>query len=135
MKTILFKNRWFRRGLAFYIDGLIVSIFTLIYLFLIDKKGAFKICEAPYCWNIARVSSFQFLFYFLYFLSSEYFFSRTLGKFFLNLKVSIDDKKLIFNVFIRTLIRLFPLNFISIFLEKNMLFWHEKWSSSQIERF
>lgn len=121
------NNCYFRRGLAFYIDGIIITVITLIYLFIFDEKGATIECDNFICWNTCRVLSFQILFYFIYFLLMEFFFKLTLGKVILGFYVSGKKNKTFFwRILMRTILRLIPLNLFSFFFDKQNEFWHEK---------
>ena len=129
-KNIL-NNYYIRRGLAFYLDSLIITFLVLIYLFLFDSKGPAIECDAVYCWNTSRIAMFQLLFYFIYFLFMEYFFQFTLGKRILGFSVLNENNKNIFwKILMRTLIRLIPLNIISFLFNNNRLFWHEIWTKT-----
>lgn len=123
------SNYCIRRGLAFYIDGLVITVFALIYLFAFDQKGLSIECDNFFCWNTKRVVTFQLVFYSIYFLFLEYFFLNTIGKRLLGFNVSREKNKMFFlGVLMRTLIRLIPLNLISFWFDSDRLFWHEKWT-------
>jgi len=128
-KNIL-RNYYIRRGLAFYIDGLFITFLALIYLFFIDPKGPFISQNDFFYWNSFRVGIFQLIFYFIYFLFMEYFFLTTIGKKILGFRLSQENDKFLFlRMLMRTLVRIIPLNIISIWFNNNQLFWHEKWTS------
>ena len=59
--------------------------------------------------------------YFLYFLFSEYFFRKTLGKKIFRLKV-ISEKNKFSQYLIRSFSRLIPIDFVFIFFTKNQTF-------------
>ena len=123
------NNYYIRRALAFYIDLIIVTILALAYLFFFDTKGLSVECSNVFCWNTNRVLVFQFLFYFVYFVSFEFYFFNTIGKKIFGFKITIEkNKKLFWRIIIRTIIRLIPINFISFYFDNNNLFWHEKWT-------
>lgn len=125
----MLNNYYIKRWLAFYIDGCIITIFTLIMLFLFDRENLSIDCDSIFCWNSKRIMSFQLLFYFVYFNLMEFFFLKTIGK--ILLKFYIHDRKSkrkFLRFFFRTILRLIPINIISFMLDKNHLFWHEKFT-------
>jgi len=125
------NNHFFRRGFALYIDFVLIAITTLLYLFLCDKKGPTVECDNFLCWNYNRIFCFEILFYCIYFLLMEFFFSFTIGKLILGLYVSNTKKKAIFwGILIRTMLRLIPLNLISFIFNKERKFWHETLSKT-----
>lgn len=127
-KSIL-DYKYFRRSLAFYIDTFFITLFVFIYLLVFDKKGPTIECDKVLCWNSSRILIYQLLFYFIYFLLMEYFFSYTIGKQILGFSVYKEkEKNLFIRILIRTLIRLIPLNIIFFWFDKNHYFWHEKWT-------
>lgn len=118
---------YIRRGFALYIDAVIIAIITLAYLFLFDKKGPTVECENFLCWNYERVFAFEILFYCIYFSLMEFFFKVTIGKLILGFYVLNKKSKAFFwRILIRTIIRLIPLNLISLIFDKQRKFWHEK---------
>jgi len=128
VKSVL-ENSLLRRGLAFYIDGLIITALALVYLFVFDKRGPTISCDNFICWNTDRVIIFQLVFYYVYFFLLEYFFQNTLGKKVLGFKVSRKKNIMLFwRIFMRTFIRLVPLNLISFLFNHDQLFLHEKWT-------
>lgn len=126
MTNFFLNNYYLRRGLAFYIDAIIITIVAFIYLFIFDQKGPTIECGDFICWNTSRVLCFQILFYFVYFLLMEFFFKLTFGKIILGFLISSEIKKMFFwRILIRTLLRLLPLNIVSFYLNKKKIFWHE----------
>ncbi|MDC1265809.1 RDD family protein [Flavobacteriaceae bacterium] len=128
MKKKFLDNFYVRRVFAFYIDLLIVTVLALIYLFMFDRKGPTIECDFFLCWNTKRVLTFQLIFYFIYFLLMEFYFHSTIGKKIFGFKVLVEkNEKVFWRILLRTLIRLIPFDFFSYLLDKNSLFWHEKW--------
>ncbi|SEO96332.1 RDD family protein [Flavobacterium sp. CF108] len=121
------NNYYFRRGLAFYIDCIVICFITFIYLFFLDEKGATIECDNFICWNTCRILSFQILFYCIYFLLMEFFLQLTLGKMILGFYVFGKKNKTFFwRILMRTILRLIPLDPVSFLFDKQSKFWHEK---------
>jgi len=71
--------------------------------------------------------------YYLYYFTFEYFFGQTVGKMFTKTKVVAIDynsKPRIFNIFIRTLARLIPIDFLSYLFYSNGI--HDLVSSTKL---
>lgn len=125
----ILKNNYVKRGFAFYIDGSIITFFTLVILLLFDKESLSIECESVFCWNTKRIVSFQLLFYFLYFFLMEFVFFKTIGKMFFGFYIFQNKKDVFFwRVLLRTFLRLVPLNIISFSFNKKYKFWHELWT-------
>ncbi|WP_409557904.1 RDD family protein [Allomuricauda sp. MMSF_3364] len=120
-----------RRLISFYIDLIIVSIISLLYLFFIDVNGPFVQNKGFPFWDANRIWVFQLIVYFLYFLLLEYFLGYTFGKKILNLRIStnVSQNPKFFKVLFRTFIRILPINPISFLFNAEKRFWHEKWSN------
>jgi len=71
--------------------------------------------------------------YFFYYIFTEYFTGKTLGKLMTGTKVVLEDgsKPLFSTLFIRTLVRLIPFEAFS-FLNKDVRGWHDKWSRTRV---
>jgi len=119
-----------RRFISLYIDLIIVSIISLLYLFFIDSKGPFVQNQGFPFWDTNRIWIFQLTVYFFYFLFLEYFLGYTFGKKILNLRISTNVPRNLWflKVFLRTFIRILPINPISFLFYDEKIFWHEKWS-------
>jgi uncharacterized RDD family membrane protein YckC len=74
---------------------------------------------------------------FAYFFLLELLFNRTIGKYFLRLKVICLENKSFKNkivtIFIRTISRLIPLEPFSIFFNKKEKMWHDSLSNTCVE--
>ena len=120
------------RGIAFYIDGIFVAIFTVI-LFVFHHYLLRDLDAIIEEFHASKLLNYYFISYSLYFIVCEYFFSRTIGKYFFKFKVVFKSNNSInklMNVIIRTIVRYIPLNPISFLFDKNYLLWHEKWTNT-----
>jgi len=73
---------------------------------------------------------------FAYFFLLELLFNRTIGKYFLQLKVVCLEKQLLKNkivtIFIRTISRLIPFEPFSIFFNTEKMMWHDLLSKTTV---
>lgn len=116
-----------KRILAYLIDMVIICfpmyIFILFFWedFIHLKSNNFLVV----------VILIQFLPFFVYFLLSEFFFKKTLGKKLLKLEVICYEKRF-YRIFIRTICRLIPLDLITfLFYEDKLL--HDVLSQTSVE--
>lgn len=128
MITNILKFSIVKRGIAFYIDFLFVSIIVFIYLYIFDRNLIFE-TNKGFVWNIDFIWIYQILLFVIYSFIVEYLFGNTIGKSILKFNV-IDrgSNNYLFRLFLRTIIKLIPLNVISIFFSNSGLFWHEEWT-------
>ena len=121
----LLKSPIIRRFASFYIDLIMISVITLLYLFFLNKGPFVQNKGFPY-WDISKIWIFQLVIYTLYFLFCEYYFGTTLGKRLLGFR--LEGKRNFMNIFIRTIVRLIPFEPLSFVFSSKDLFWHESWS-------
>lgn len=128
------KNILIRRAIAFYCDLLIVSLILILYFLTIDPIGMTTQCLDQMCWNDSRILSYQCLFNFVYFLISEYFWNRSLGKLILGLRVKRNihfDR--IKSILIRSLVKVFfPIILIYHFYNREKILLHDLLSKSTV---
>ena len=122
------KNYLLRRFFAFYIDAMICSIILHILL---------HICNISIV--NARMLHIMLIFtalYFCYFVFSDFFFSKTLGKKVMRLKINGFDQrnkvKLLKQIIIRNLFRWVPFDQISIFFYDDYRMWHDMVSGTTV---
>jgi len=123
-------NRYLlRRFFAFYIDAVINSIILHILLYvcnvdIIDTR----------IWHIMPVF---IALNFCYFVISDFFFGRTLGKVLLRFSISGYNKqnktKFFSQVAIRNFVRWIPFDQISIFFYEDNRMWHDIVSKTHVE--
>lgn len=125
----------FKRFFAYYIDGIIISFLAILgyVLKMIISDIPLAEIENP---SFMELFMFQLFFTFFYFLFFEFFMKKTIGKKILNLEITGFHESLGFNrlrqVLIRTMIRLFPIDPFSIFLNEERRMWHDLASKSKV---
>lgn len=120
------KSKYFKRFLATFIDANLITIAVAVFLLVFDNLGEFT-DDNLFRWNTKKIVLFQLLFYFPYFIISEFFFKTTVGKFFYGLKVSSNgDRIKLQNIFIKTVLKILPFNWVSFYFNKDKGFLHER---------
>ena len=115
-----------KRILAYLIDGVILITPLQITAFLV-----WDITLKNYIENLLVIAfAFQFLPFILYFMISEFFFSKTVGKKVMNLTV-VFEKDILSSVAIRTFARLIPLELLSFFFYDDKLL-HDVLSNTKV---
>ena len=117
----------FRRFIASYIDGIVIFPIMLFVLYLFN-------INTEYFSNIVLIF---ILVGFIYFVVSDFFLGRTLGKVLLRFSISGYNKqnkiKFILQVIIRNFVRFLPFDQISIFFYDDNRMWHDIASKTQVE--
>ena len=111
-----------KRFINFIIDGLVFIVLMLALQFSLD----YQLTK----YQVKIISTVN---YFSYYFISELIFGRTIGKLFTKTKVvSVSNKghPSIISVFIRSIIRLIPLDIISFLLFKKG--WHDNFSNTTL---
>lgn len=111
MKNKLIEKRIF----AHIIDGFVINLLSVpVYEYIISE-------------DIVPLYGFlfQLLLYFSYFFFLEMIFKKTLGKFFMNLKVEGD------HFFLRTICRFIPFDIVSFIFNDGIL-WHDSLSKTSV---
>jgi uncharacterized RDD family membrane protein YckC len=124
-----------RRFAALYLDLLIVMMlmYILYSLYFLSKGVDIGDIKQP---SASLSSLLQFISAFFYFLFFEFFVERTIGKMIFKFKIlgfheMVGFKRLI-QVLKRTLVRLFPLDPFSIFLNEEYKTWHDQVSKTRV---
>jgi uncharacterized RDD family membrane protein YckC len=111
------------RLLTFIIDLVVSSIVTISIILLLKKFN-----QSFEQYNKAKIRLIIFTVYFGYYLISESLFSSTLGKLIAGNKV-VDGltftKPSFIKIFVRTLARFIPFEFLSIFFTDDHILWHD----------
>lgn len=124
-----------RRFAAFYIDnGIIFFVSTFVYVIKGKISGtAILEIDNP---NINELLIYHIVIAYLYFIISEYVFLKTIGKIIFKLKITgynlISWKKRLQQATLRNLVRLFPFDPFSIFLDKEKRMWHDLISKTKV---
>lgn len=107
----------FKRAISHLTDLVVIVLFQYVY-----NNGSFKLGYTGYI--------ILFLYYFIF----EILFRKTLGKFITGLiVVSVNDTSLTAkDLFIRTLCRFIPFNFLSFLFTSNQQFWHDNISNTAV---
>ena len=115
-----------KRIFAFLIDGVIVTLpFQIIAFQIWDYLLKNYADELIYI-----IMAYQFLPYLIYFFISEMFFSKTIGKKIMNLKVVVEKDKFI-SILVRTICRLIPFDVITFIFFKDKLL-HDYLSKTRV---
>jgi uncharacterized RDD family membrane protein YckC len=124
-----------RRFFASYIDAFIIMVSSImVYIAICLSKGQSveNIENIPF--DVMQL--FSIIIYLTYFMLMEFSYGKTIGKLALRLEISGLDKtkgsKRLLSVILRTLIRLFPLDPFSIFLDDEGRMWHDKISKTKV---
>lgn len=121
-------NRFiFKRLLAFYIDAFFIFILSILYLFVLTLLN---VQEDNNQNNIVVYIVIMILYYVI----GEYFFSRTLGKLIIGIRVEIINNSAsnFLKIILRTLLRFVPLDPFSIFFNFENSMWHDKFSHTKV---
>ena len=124
-----------RRFASAYIDALVVMFLILIYKILtaVFKGQALYNIDSPSAdyWLVL-----QLIFLFIYYLTSEFFFNRTIGKMIFKFRITGLEKslkaKLLKQVLLRTISRFIPFEPFSILLDERRIMWHDKISKTMV---
>lgn len=126
----------FRRFLSYYIDGICILLLSIVF-YMLHQKLILKI-DLMEIENISSSSltTTYLTTAFAYFFLLELLFNRTIGKYFLQLKVVCLEKQLLKNkivtIFIRTISRLIPFEPFSIFFNTEKMMWHDLLSKTTV---
>lgn len=114
-----------RRVVSFFLDSLFCVIFYK--LFFSDSGNDMDLLYSKS--NLLILPVIQLI----YFFSLEFFFNQTIGKKIMKLRVVFlnDESQKILKVFKRTVIRVFPFEPFSFFLETKNITWHERYSATR----
>ncbi|MBV5312002.1 MAG: RDD family protein [Prolixibacteraceae bacterium] len=124
-----------RRFAAFYVDMVLVMIivYTFYTLYFLNIGTNIEDVRQP---NASLSILLQFLGTFSYFLFSEFFFEKTIGKVIFKFVITGYDEnkglKRFIQVLKRTLIRLIPLDPFSILLNEEFKTWHDLVSKTKV---
>ena len=120
-------NYLIRRFFSFYIDMSLISIISII-VYVVNQLllgVSFTMIRNPLKENLVLI---QLLIFLIYFIFSDYFFYRTLGKKLLKFKIigfQYNGNKRFKQVLIRNLIKLIPIEPFSIILNEEHRMWHD----------
>jgi len=120
-------NYLIRRFFSIYIDMAIVLIISII-IYVVSQLSigvSFSMIKNPVNDNLVIIQLFVYLIYFIF---SDYFFYRTLGKKLLKFKIigfKPDGKSRFKQVLIRNFMKLIPIEPFSIFLDEEYRMWHD----------
>ncbi|MGV8095650.1 MAG: RDD family protein [Mangrovibacterium sp.] len=124
-----------RRFAAFYLDGIIIVILGVVFytLYFLNKGYSIGDIEQPSAPLSLLIQAIAILFYYIFF---EFFCERTIGKMVFKFRTyglyeTLGMERFL-QVLIRTLIRLFPLDPFSIFLDEEYRTWHDKLSKTKV---
>lgn len=127
-------NYLIRRFFSFYIDMTIICIISII-VYVVSQLLAgtsLSFIKNPLRENLVII---QLLVYLFYFILSDYFFYRTLGKKLLKFKIigyQSNGKLRLKQVLIRNLIKLIPIEPFSIILNEEYRMWHDMVSKTTV---
>jgi len=130
-------NYLIRRFFSIYIDMAIILIISIIICVLSQLLigVSFTMIKNPVNDNLVII---QLLVYLIYFIFSDYFFYRTLGKKLLKSKIigfKSDSKSRFKQVLIRNFMKLIPIDPFSIFLDEEYRMWHDLASKTTVVDF
>lgn len=113
----------FKRAIGFYVDAFFIAIFTMIILLVLDELFVLQ-------------NTNKFIVYFftwiIYYLTQEIFFRQTLGKMLTGMEIIFLNNKKFKAALIRTVVRLIPLEPLSIFFRNDSIMWHDQLSGTKV---
>ena len=116
----------FRRFIASYVDGIVIFSILLLVLYLFNISIE----------NFSNVVLIFILIGFIYYIVSDFFFGRTLGKILLRFSICGYNKqnrvKFLLQVMTRNFVRFIPLDQISIFFFRDNRMWHDILSKTYV---
>ncbi len=117
------------------IKALIIDCYLFTFLAIILLSVFKSIVLGEFFFSITVLDKYRYIYvvmYLLYFFISEYFFSKTIGKKMMGLKVVCEKKKLE-SILLRTLTRLFPFDLIYALANIDYKPLHDVVSKSLVE--
>ncbi len=125
-----------QRFVNLLIDRIVVTFLTMGYMVammaslgLFDNPNPDDFADGPYM----TFAMFMYAIPPMYYTLMEHFFGRTLGKYVSGCKVVGEDgqRPTFANAFLRTLVRIIPVLFISAFFSSRRM-WHDKWTRTYV---
>lgn len=117
------KGLIIKRLIGFFIDAFCIFFITILTLFIIDF---FK--EDAQIKHVVLQLGISFIYYLLF----ETLLGRTIGKYVVGTKVIFSNENKFKSTLIRTLLRVIPLEPLSIFFRGDKMMWHDIYSQTKV---